>query len=67
MNLMKVINKPIKKLENDEAGEAAKKLDKGSVAVTQANQILQARSGDGKKIETKPTIVAGKGVVAGTK
>ena len=37
-NLMKVISKPIKKLENDEAGtEAAKKLDKGSVAVTQAN------------------------------
>jgi hypothetical protein len=42
-NLMKVINKPIKKLENDEAGEeqrkteAAKKLDKNSIAVTQAN------------------------------
>ena len=42
-NLMKVISKPIKKLENEEAGEeqkkteAAKKLDKNSIAVTQAN------------------------------
>lgn len=56
-NLMKVISKPIKKLENEEAGDAAKKGDKNSTA---------QRSGDGKK-EVKPTVMAGKGIVAGAK
>ena len=41
-NLMKVINKPIKKLENEEAGEGVtkdgvKKTDKNSLAVNQAD------------------------------
>jgi hypothetical protein len=42
-NLMKVINKPIKKYEQEEAGEeqkketAPRKIDKNSIAVNQAN------------------------------
>lgn len=41
-NLMKVINKPIKKYEHEEAGEeqkkdAPRKIDKNSIAVNQAN------------------------------
>jgi hypothetical protein len=56
-NMMKVINKPTaKKADDEEAGEeqktkdAAKKIDKNSVAINQANAILQKRKDD-----TKPT------------
>lgn len=70
-NLMKVINKPIKKFENEEAGEEQKKepprkIDKHSIAVNQANSILNQRLGDQKK-EVKPTVMVGKGIVGGTK
>lgn len=71
-NLMKVINKPIKKAENEEAGEeqkreAQRKIDKNSVAVNQANQILNARQDTGaKKDQPKATVMAGKGIVGGT-
>lgn len=54
-NLMKVISKPIKKLEAEEGGAAGaaddqkKKLEKNSIT------------------DVKPTVAAGKGIVAGTK
>jgi len=42
-NMMKVINKPVKRADNDldeEKKEPAKKIDKNSIAFNQANAIL---------------------------
>ena len=47
-----------------------KKIDKNSIAVNQANQILNQRIGEvnGKaKAGEKPTVMVGKGIVAGNK
>ena len=76
-NLMQVINKPIKKYTDvEEPGEeqkkevATRKIDKNSLAVHQANQILNQRNGgdpDQKRPEVKPTAIAGSGIVSGGK
>ena len=58
-NMMKVINMPAKTTGEEET----KKIDKNSVAVNQANAILNKR-----KEEPKPTTMAGQGIVSsGTK
>ena len=51
---MKVISMPGKE------GETGPKIDKNSVAVKQANQILNKRQD-----EVKPTAMAGQGIVSG--
>jgi hypothetical protein len=76
-NMMKVINKPVKKATHDDEevkNEPAKKIDKNSIAFNQANAILQQRkdenpnsSANKRASEIKPTAMAGSGIVGGSK
>ena len=58
-NMMKVINMPVK-VEGEEEKKEKPKIDKNSIAVKQANQILGKRQD-----EVKPTAMAGQGIVSG--
>ena len=55
-NMMKVINMPVKTTTEDDKKEP-KKIDKNSVAINQANAILQGRRMEDPS--KKPTMMAG--------
>ncbi len=59
---MKVINMPVK--TGDEKTPDPKKIDKNSVAINQANAILNKRKEEVKG-EAKPTTMAGQNIVTG--
>mmetsp|Transcript_43202 Transcript_43202/g.41546 ORF Transcript_43202/g.41546 Transcript_43202/m.41546 type:complete len:150 (+) Transcript_43202:794-1243(+) len=61
-NMMKVINMPNKTGE----GPEPKKIDKNSLAINQANAILNKRKEeDTKKDHSKPTQLAGQNIISG--
>lgn len=59
-NMMKVINMQTKQEGGEEESKDKPKIDKNSIAVKQANQILNKRQD-----ESKPTAMAGQGIVSG--
>lgn len=59
-NMMKVINMPVKADETPDDTKDKPKIDKNSIAMKQANQILGKRQD-----EVKPTAMAGQGIVSG--
>lgn len=71
-NMIKVIGKPAKKPEDEEAGEEqkkepARKIDKGSVAINQANAILQKRKEDPSKAGVAEVKPVGSAAATGSK
>lgn len=64
-NLMKVINKPTKGPENEEAGEEMKKEVKKSNIAVSLNQLTFQVDTSKRMTEIKPTAIAGQGIVSG--